>query len=104
MKTFFEKTPISGKMPTFLENFRRFSCEKTLYPNHHLALIICLLTSTSAPKNYDGWDAFTKRVLVEKHISDIMCENPGRITDPLHLLPTPMVDTVRLGIRIKKVK
>jgi len=24
----------------------------------------------------DSWNVFTKRVLVEKHISGIMCENP----------------------------
>jgi len=28
------------------------------------------------------WDAFTKRVLVEKHISGNMCENPERRAPP----------------------
>jgi len=25
----------------------------------------------------ESWDIFTKRVLVEKHISGVMCKNPG---------------------------
>jgi len=34
----------------------------------------------------ENWDVFTKRVLiVEKHISDIPCENPEKIS-----LPTPL--------------
>jgi len=34
-------------------------------------------------------DVFTKRVLVEKHISGIMCENSGKATPPCPLLPMP---------------
>jgi len=39
----------------------------------------CLLTSTNAAKNYDGWwklECFHKTNVCSKHISDIMCENP----------------------------
>jgi len=35
----------------------------------------------------ESWDAFTTRVLIEKHINSIMCENPGGHGLPL---PTPM--------------
>jgi len=48
----FEDTPIFGKIPTYSENFKQFSCVKNFvlrYPfflNHRY-----LLTSTSAAKN-----------------------------------------------------
>jgi len=66
----------------FLENFKPLSCEKKFVHRSSLGLNhSCLLTSTSAAKNYDGWlkskNVFTNRVLVEKHISGIMCENSG---------------------------
>jgi len=36
-------------------------------------------------------DVFTKRVFVEKHISGIMCQNPGGVARSFCLpLPTPM--------------
>jgi len=38
-RSFLGKTPIFGKILTFSGNFRQFSCEKTLYPYPHLALI-----------------------------------------------------------------
>jgi len=34
----------------------------------------------------ESWGVFTKRVLVEKHISGIMCENPGGRHGPPCLL------------------
>jgi len=34
----------------------------------------------------ESWDVFTKRMLVEKHINCIMCENPEK-----GVLPTLMV-------------
>jgi len=66
-------------MPIFLDNFRPFLREKncTQVPvglNHP-----CFLTLTSATTNTvigKSWDAFTKRVLVEKHIIGTMFENP----------------------------
>jgi len=59
-----------------------------------LALITpaSLLTSTSAAIQQrttmvgESWDLFKKRVFGEKHISGIMCENPGHVPS----LPTPM--------------
>jgi len=35
-------------------------------------------------------DVFTKRLLVEKHVSDIMCENPKETTSLCLPLPMPM--------------
>jgi len=92
MKTFNLKNPILGKMFIFLENFRPFF--RVLRPrlglNHPY-----LLTSTSTAKNYDdgeSWDVFTKRLLVEKHISGIMYENPiGGHGPPCLPLPMPIM-------------
>jgi len=42
-----------------------------------------------------GWDVFTKRVFVEKHISVIMCENPG---EEMALL-APSADAYGYNIR-----
>jgi len=40
---------------------------------------LCVLTSTSEAKNAaKSWNLFTKRVLVEKHISSIMYKNLDR--------------------------
>jgi len=36
---FMEKYPFPEKIPISLENFSPISCEKTLYPGPHLALI-----------------------------------------------------------------
>jgi len=39
----------------------------------------------------ESWNVFAKWVLVEKHISSIMCENPGEGHGlPCPPLPTPM--------------
>jgi len=35
----------------------------------------------------ESWDAFTRQVIFEKHISGIMCENPG---PPCPSVPTPL--------------
>jgi len=39
----------------------------------------------------ENWDVFTKQVLVEKHIVDIMCDNPRGYGPPCPPLPTPML-------------
>jgi len=66
--------------------------QKTLYPGPHLALITpCLLASTSAAKNYDGygesWNVFTKGVLVENTLA-VTCVKIQGGTPPL----APSVD------------
>jgi len=45
-----------------------------------------------------SWDVFTKRLLIEKHISGMMCENLGEARtlpfSPSALQPTPTATTV----------
>jgi len=58
-------------MPIFLENFSPISCEKTLYPSSHLALITPASKCRSAQQRTTmvgeiSWIVFTIRVLVKK--------------------------------------
>jgi len=38
----------------------------------------------------ESWDVFTKQLLVEKHISGMICENLGGHAPPFSSVPTPM--------------
>jgi len=78
LKTFFWETPISVKVLIFLENFRPFSCKKNFISRSPLSLNHpCLLTSTNKELRWlmRVMNVLTEWLLVEKHISGIMCEN-----------------------------
>jgi len=86
VKAFLEKTHFRENAYIFLENCRPLSSEKTLHPGSHLALITPVSQRQPAQMVGESWNVFKKKklVLVEKHINDIMCENPRPL--PLALL------------------
>jgi len=92
----FLRNAILEKMPNFLENFRPFSCEKTLNSEPPCPWSTRPLYVNQRSKEL-RWlvgklrlDVFTKRVFVEKHIRGIMYENPRGARHPCPPLPTPM--------------
>jgi len=72
---FFEKRPFWENVQLF-ENFRLFSSEKIVLGSLLLPL------NVNQRSNELKWlvRIFSKRVLLEKHIGDIMYENPGGAT------------------------
>jgi len=76
-------------MITFLENSSPFSC--TQPPTCSQSPLFLTVNQHSKELRWlvrvGNWNVFTKRGLVEKHISDIMYENPRG--GPCPPLPTP---------------
>jgi len=87
---FYGETLISGKMCTFLENFRQFLCEKIVPRSPFGFNHPRLLMLTSAAKKYDGWWEFMfsqSDCLLKNTLAVIMCENPRVL-----LLAAPAAD------------